>query len=76
MYMTIQEASKYLGMPVNQVVKYIREGRIRAVDDGEQLMINMSQFQNYHEQLERAKQEIDEWRKNFLVPDQDVKDED
>ncbi len=76
MYMTIPEAAESLGMPVSQIAKYIREGRIRAVDDGEQFMINMNQFQNYHEQLERAKQEIDEWRKNFLLPDQDVKDED
>lgn len=76
MYMTLQQAADYLGMPISQVAKYIHEGRIRAVDDGEQFVINMNQFQNYHEQLEQAKKEIDEWRKNFLLPDRDVKDED
>lgn len=76
MYITVQEAAEYLGMPVSQVSKYILEGRIRAVDDGEQFMINKEQFKSYHDQLEMAKQEIEEWRKNFILPDRDVKDED
>ncbi len=76
MYMTIQETAEYLGMPVSQVSKYVLEGRIRAVDDGEQFMINKEQFKSYHDQLEIAKQEIEEWRKNFLLPDRDIKDED
>lgn len=76
MYITIKETAEYLGMPVSQVSKYILEGRIRAIDDGEQFMINKEQFKNYHNQLEIAKQEIEEWRKNFILPDRDIKDED
>lgn len=76
MYLTIPETAEYLGMPVEQVRKYVLEGRIRVVDDGEQFMINKEQFKNYHDQLEVAKQEIEEWRKNLLLPDRDIRDED
>lgn len=76
MYLTIKEVAEFLGMPVEQVSNYVLEGRIRAVHDGEQFMINKEQFSKYHEQLERAKEEIDEWRKNLALPDRDIKDED
>lgn len=76
MYLTIPEVAEFLGMPISQVHKYVLEGRIRAVHDGEQFMINQDQFVKYHEYLERAKEEIDEWRKNLALPDRDVKDED
>ncbi|AOV06211.1 excisionase family DNA-binding protein [Sporosarcina ureilytica] len=76
MYLTIPETADYLGMPVSQVTKYVLEGRIRAVDDGEQFMINKEQFNNFHDHLEIAKQQIEEWQKNFLLPDRDIRDED
>lgn len=76
MYITIQETAEFLGMPISQVTKYVAEGRIRAVYDGEQFMINKEQFNSYHDQLEIAKEEIEEWRKNLLLPDRDIKDED
>lgn len=76
MYLTIPAIAEYLGMPVSQVAKYVQEGRIRAVYDGEQYMINKEQFKNYFEDLDRAKQEIEEFRKNLALPDRDIKDED
>lgn len=76
MYLTIPETAEFLGMPVDQVHKYVLEDRIRAVHDGEQFIINRDQFAKYHEELERAKEEIEEWRKNLALPDRDIKDED
>ena len=54
MYHTIPEIAEHLGMPVQQVQKYVMEGRIRAVHDGEQFLINQDQFNLYFEQLETS----------------------
>lgn len=76
MYITIQEAAEHLGMPVGQIQKYVLEGRIRSVHDGEQFLINQAQFSLYFEQLEVLKQQIDDWRNEPIPPDRDIKDED
>ena len=76
MYRTIPEIAEHLGMPVAQVQKYVIEGRIRAVHDGEQFLINEAQFNLYFDQLERVKGQIDDWRNEPLPPDRDIKDED
>lgn len=76
MYITIPEAAEYLGMPVAQVQKYVIEGRIRSVHDGEQFLINDAQFALYFEQLEVVKQQISVWHNESLPIDRDVKDED
>ncbi len=76
MYITIQEAAEHIGMPVRQVEKYVLEGRIRSVHDGEQFLINKAQFAQYFEQLEALKRQIDDWRNEPIPPDRDIKDED
>ncbi|MDN4606235.1 helix-turn-helix domain-containing protein [Sporosarcina highlanderae] len=76
MYMTIQETAEYLGMPVQQVQKYVWEGRIRAVHDGEQYIINQNQFGNYFNQLEMLKKQIEDYLNEPIPPDRDIKDED
>ncbi len=76
MYITIQETAEHLSMPVEQVEKYVREGRIRSIHDGEQFLINKDQFGLYLEQLEMLKYQIDEWRNEPIPPDRDIKDED
>jgi len=76
MYITIEEAAEHLGMPLGQIHKYVLEGRIRSVHDGEQFLINKAQFGLYFEQLEALKQQIDDWRNEPLPPDRDIKDED
>ncbi len=76
MYITIQETAEHLSMPVEQVEKYVREGRIRSVHDGEQFLINKDQFGLYLEQLEMLKHQLDEWRNEPIPPDRDIKDED
>lgn len=76
MYMTIPETAIFLSMPEEQVSRYVLEGRIRAVHDGEQYMINTSQFEAHFQQLEQAKLALEEWRSMPIPDDVDIKDED
>ena len=76
MYMTVPETAAYLSMPEEQVNRYVLEGRIRAVHDGEQYLIDTSQFESHFQQLEVAKLELEEWRATPIPADIDVKDED
>lgn len=76
MYMTVQETAAFLSMPEEQVNRYVLEGRIRAVHDGEQYMINTSQFETHFQQLELAKQELEEWKATPIPDDIDIQDED
>lgn len=76
MFKSIEETAKDVGMPEHQILKYIYEGRIKAVYDGENFLINSAQFDTFHEQLERIKEEIEIWRNTPIPEDMDVKDED
>ena len=73
---TLEETAIYLSMPVHQVRDYVLEGRIKAVHDGEQFLVNQSQFERHMEQVEDVKRQIDEWRNTPIPEDIDVKDED
>jgi len=76
MYLTIEETAEKLGMPVEQVFRYVRNRKIRAVHDGSSWLINEDQFGLYFEQLEQLKLQIEEWRNEPIPPDRDIKDED
>lgn len=76
MYKTVAETSKDISMPEEQVLRYIYEGRIKAVHDGEQFLINSDQFETYREQLKLLKEEMDLWQNTPIPEDMDVKDED
>ena len=76
MYKTVEDTAVDLGMPQSQVLQYIYNGQIRAVFDGEQFLINSAQFDTYHEQLARLKEEIEIWKNTPIPEDIDVKDED
>ncbi len=76
MYKTVAQTALDLNMPEEQILYYIHNGRIKAVHDGEQFLINSGQFEAYHEQIERIKEEIDIWRNTPIPEDIDVKDED
>lgn len=76
MYMTVPETAAFLSMPEEQVTRYVLEGRIRAVHDGEQYLVNTSQFDTHFQQLELAKQALEEWQMTPIPDDVDIKDED
>ena len=58
MYKSIEETAIDLGMPEDQVMRLIYEGRIRSVYDGQQILINSGQFSTYFKQLERIKRKL------------------
>ncbi|MEO4053861.1 DNA-binding protein [Solibacillus sp. CAU 1738] len=76
MYKSVAQTAQDLNMPVEQVMHYIYVGRIKAVHDGEQFLVNSGQFDTYHQQIERIKEEIEIWRNTPIPDDIDVKDED
>lgn len=76
MYKSVAQTAQDLNMPEEQVMRYIYDGRIKAVHDGEQFLVNSGQFVTFHEQIERIKEEIEIWRNTPIPDDIDVKDED
>jgi len=75
-YLSIEETAEFLSMPEQQVRRYVLDGRIKSVHDGEQYLINQAQFERHLEQVEDVKRQIDEWRNTPIPEDIDVKDED
>lgn len=76
MYKTIADTAREINMPESQVMRYVLEGRIHSVHDGDQFLINSQQFDTYFEQLEQIKHEIDVWKNTPIPEDIDIKDED
>lgn len=57
-YLTISKIADFLSMDESYVTALILQGRIRALHDGEQFIINSEQFTH----LEHTPQyEVDEW---------------
>lgn len=76
MYLSIEETAEYIQLPVSYVESLIQQGKIRAVFDGENYLINKGQFTTHMEQLEKYKKLFAEWQAEPLPEDKDIKDED
>jgi len=76
MYLTLKETAEYLSLSEDQIENLIAEKKIRALFDGEQYLINKDQFKTHFEQLEKYKALIEEYLKEPIPEDIDVKDED
>lgn len=76
MYLTVKETAEYLSMPETKVLSLILEGKIRAVHDGENFLVNKDQFTTHMEQVEKYRKIIQEYLNEPLPDDLDVKDED
>ncbi len=76
MYLTVAETAEYLSIPEEQVRALILEKKIRALFDGEQYLVNKDQFTTHFEQLEKYKEWINDYLKEPIPEDPDVKDED
>lgn len=76
MYLTIAETAAYLEMEETVVKKLVLQGRIRAVHDGSQYMINKAQFKTHLEQIEKYRQLIQDYLNEPIPEDIDVHDED
>ena len=76
MYLTIQETAEYLSIDASKIHSFIVQGRIRAVHDGEQYLINKEQFSTHLEQVDTYKEMIRNYLDEPIPEDIDIKDED
>ncbi|MEI5907512.1 excisionase family DNA-binding protein [Bacillus spongiae] len=76
MYLTVKETAAYLSFPEAWINSLILEGKIRAVHDGQQYLINREQFQNHLDQVEKYKKLMLEYLNEPIPEDIDIKDED
>lgn len=76
MYVSIEEAAEYLQLSKEYIESLIHQGKIRAVHDGQQYLINRDQFAGHLEQMEKAKKQWEEWNSEPMPEDPDIKDED
>ncbi|RDW17245.1 excisionase family DNA-binding protein [Oceanobacillus chungangensis] len=76
MYLTVQETAEYLSTSEKKVAALIMEGKIRAVHDGNDYLINKEQFFTHFEQVEKYQRMIQDYLNEPIPDDIDVKDED
>lgn len=76
MYQTIDEIAEYLSMDSTKVSALVLQGRIRAVHDGNQYLINKEQFTTHFEQVEKYRKMIQDYLAEPIPEDIDVHDED
>ncbi|OAS88314.1 MULTISPECIES: excisionase family DNA-binding protein [Metabacillus] len=76
MYLTIKETADYLSLPEELVKSLVLQKKIRSLYDGEEYLIYKNQFQSHLEQVEKYKMLYDEYMKEPIPEDIDVKDED
>ncbi|GAA0417487.1 excisionase family DNA-binding protein [Virgibacillus sp. AGTR] len=76
MYLTIPETAEFLSMEETKINALVLQGRIRAVHDGEQFLINKEQFHTHLEQVEKYRKMILDYLNEPIPEDIDVKDED
>ncbi|MBC5636193.1 excisionase family DNA-binding protein [Ornithinibacillus sp. BX22] len=76
MYVTIPELAEYLSMHEAKVKSLVLQGKIRAIHDGEQFLVNKTQFTTHLEQVEKYRLMIQEYLNTPIPEDIDVKDED
>lgn len=76
MYITVKETADYLQLPVSFILEKIAEGRIRAVHNGEEYMINKEQFNHFLDQMVKLKAELEKEKDEIIPESYDYKDED
>lgn len=76
LYVTIPELAEYLSMNEAKVKSLVLQGKIRAIHDGEQFLVNKTQFTTHLEQVEKYRLMIQEYLNTPIPEDVDVKDED
>lgn len=75
-YLTVEETAAYLELPETFILEKIHQGKIRALHDGYEYVINKEQF-NHHMEEMRKLREFEEAARHETVPESyDVKDED
>jgi excisionase family DNA binding protein len=75
-YLSVAETAVYLELPESFILEKIREGRIRAVYDGQEYLINKDQFQHHLDEVKKLREWEDIQRHEPIPESYDVKDED
>ncbi|MBB6447710.1 excisionase family DNA-binding protein [Bacillus benzoevorans] len=76
MYLTIKETAEYLALSEETIKKLIAQKKIRAFFEGEGYLINKEQFNTYFKQMEKYKEMVEEYLREPIPEDRDIKDED
>lgn len=76
MYVSIAEAADYLEIAERDVRQLVFQGKIRAVHDGEQYLVNTAQFDTHLKEMEKYREMIQEFLSEPIPESPDVKDED
>ena len=76
MYLTIEQTAEYLNLPVNEIIRLIREQQIRTLVVDDEVLIYQQQFNLFLREIEKKKRERDEYYQTPIPEDPDVKDED
>lgn len=76
MYLTIEQTAEYLNLPVNEIIRLIREQQIRTLVVEDEVLIYQEQFNLFLREIEKKKRERDEYYQMPIPEDPDVKDED
>ena len=75
-YLNLNEAAEYLSISEEKLKRLIVQGRIRAIHDGNQYLLNKEQFNTHLRQMEKYKELAEEYYNEPVPEDRDIKDED
>lgn len=76
MYLTIKETAEFLAIEEVKIRALVIQGRIRAIYDGKQYLINKEQFSTHLEQVEKYRKMMQDYLNEPIPEDIDIKDED
>ena len=75
-YLNLNEAAEYLSISEEKLRRLIVQGRIRAIHDGNEYLLNKEQFNTHLSQMEKYKELAEEYYNEPIPEDRNIKDED
>ena len=75
-YLNLSEAAEYLSISEEKLKRLIVQGRVRAIHDGNQYLLNKEQFNTHLRQMEKYKELAEEYYNEPIPEDRNIKDED
>ena len=75
-YLNLNEAAEYLSISEEKLRRLIVQGKIRAIHDGNEYLLNKEQFNTHLRQMEKYKELAEEYYNEPIPEDRDIKDED
>lgn len=75
-YLNLNEAAEYLSISEEKLKRLIVQGKIRAIHDGNEYLLNKEQFNTHLRQMEKYKELAEEYYNEPIPEDRNIKDED